>query len=130
MVGVHVGGVDLVDLLGLVARGFQVAEHIAQGRAKQAGGPGVHQHQFAAGVDQVGIDGGFHHFFQKTLLQSRRHGGGFGVGQQFEHRKLDGAVRQGGDFEVTHHHPVIPGRLGLDHRRLGEGRGAERTASQ
>ena len=133
MVRVHVGDVDLVYLLGLVACSLQIRKQITQGGAEQARCAGVHQHQLAAGVDQVGVDRGFHHLFEETALERLCNFLGRLVVHQLEHGQLDGAVGDSGDFKVTDHHPVKPGRLGLDHGRIchsvGRGDGAGEQAN-
>ena len=45
VIGVHVRDVDLVDLLGRVARGLEADDELAQRRAKQRAGAGVDQDQ-------------------------------------------------------------------------------------
>ena len=92
MVRVHVGDVDLIDLLRLVACGFQVGQQIAQSRAKQRGRAGVDQHQFRAGVDQVAVDGGFQRRGDKRLVQRFFDPGRRGVGQKFVDRQADRTV--------------------------------------
>ncbi|MNT18627.1 hypothetical protein D3C72_1538420 [compost metagenome] len=109
-----VGQQDFVDLLRQVARRAQVGAELTQGRAHQAAGPRVDEHQLVAGVDQVGIDGGLHRAAQMVGAQVAADVARMAV-QQFLGRQLDGAVAQGGDFERTEHHAVEPRRLCFHH---------------
>ena len=65
-VRVHRGGADLIELLRLVARGFQVGQQIAQSRVKQRGRTGVTQHQLRAGIVEVTI----HEWFSSVRRQT------------------------------------------------------------
>ena len=125
MVGMQVGDVDLVDLLGLVARRLQVGEQLAGGRTEGAIGAGVDQHQLGAGVDQVAIDRGLHRRLQELLVQRLHDAAGLGLVHQLVHRQVDGAVAEGGDFEIAQHQAVVARRLGLHlrGRRLHARRG-------
>ena len=118
VVGVHVGDVDLVDLLRLVAGRFQARQQVAERRAEQAGGAGVDQHQLRAGVDEVAVDRGLDRRLQEAAREPFADLRRAGVGQQLVDRQRDRAVGQRGDFEVTQHHPVVAG-LGLDLWRRG-----------
>ena len=110
VVGVHMGDVDLVDLLGLVAGSLQVGDQVAQRRAKQLGCAGVNQHQLGAGVDQVAVNGGFQWGRHKRVVERFFNLGWRGVGQQLVHRQVDCAIRQGRDFKVAQHRAKVARR--------------------
>ena len=60
MIGVQVGEQHGIHLLWGVTGGFKVVLHHAQGWPEALCGPGVDQHQVAACIDQVSVDGGLH----------------------------------------------------------------------
>ena len=103
MVAVQVGNEHGVDLLRGVAGGLQVVDDVAEAWPEQLGGTGIDQHQLAAGVDQVGVDGGLHlGAFQELAGKQALD---VALGDAFEQLfvEIDGAVVEGSDFETAKH---------------------------
>ena len=96
----------------------------SESRAKKTASTGVHQYQMVAGVDQIAVNGRVERGREEVIRQGVMHVFFGGVQQQFVHRQLDGAIGQGGDFEVAEHGAVIARSLLFYHRglRLGGGR--------
>ena len=133
MVRVHVGDVDLVHLLGLVARSLEVAHQLAQRGAKEARRAGIDQHQLAAGVDEVAVDRSLDRRLEVGLGEQAFDACGRQPGEQLVHRQRDGAVGQRGDLEAAQRHAVPAGGLALGDRgfSLGQrGEGQQRGGNQ
>ncbi len=120
VVGMQMGDVDFIDLLRLVAGRLQVGQQLAQGGAKQAGRAHVHQHQFRARIDQVGIDGRFQRAVLERLGQ-RLVGFVLGHLEQGVHRQVEGTVVEDRYLEIAQHRAIKA--RGLE---FGHGRGRQR----
>ena len=55
MVSVHVRDVNLVHLLGLIARRFQVGNERPEGVAKALTGACIDQDELCAGIDEISV---------------------------------------------------------------------------
>jgi hypothetical protein len=120
VVSVQVGDVDLVHLLRRVAGSLQARQQLAGGRPPQCTGTGIDQHQFAARVDQEGVDRGLGREADVLVLERRLDPFRLRM-QDLVDRQGDGAIAQGRDFEVAQHEAVVAGVLGLEHGSGGVG---------
>ena len=122
VVRMHVGQQNVVDVGGAIAGSLQVAHQLAERRSEQVAGAGIDQDQALAGVDQVGVVGGFLRRLQEGVVQ-RSHRFRGRLVQQLVHRQIHRAIAERGDLEIAQHEAVIARRRCLGHRRRGEGAG-------
>lgn len=130
MVGVQMGDVDLVHLLGLVARGPQIGLQPAQGGAEKPGRAGVHQHQLGTGVDQIAIDRGLQRHAQIGVAQRAQDLARLALLEQLVHRQVHRAVVERGDLEIAQHHAIEARGLGLDLGSCGLGTQAQQGQAE
>jgi len=130
MVGVHVGQQHRIDLLGTVARGPEVVDEMAHGRAETARRAGIHQDQVVPAMHQVAIDRGLHAVIA-GLESPREQGLDFLRIEPLQQlrRELDVAVIKGGDRVCADGLVEESGHLDGGGRRhaLGTGSGSRQS---
>ena len=124
MVAVQVGDEHGIDLLRAVTGGLEVVDNIAEARPEKLGGTGVDQDQLVSGIDQIGIDGGLDLWpFQELAGEETLDVALVDVLEQFL-VEIDGAVVEGGDFELAEHQAIVARDLGFLLRCFGNGQAA------